>query len=169
LRLVKEAKKGDQEALLKLVMDQKQEFYKLAFVYMKNQEDAMDVMQEMIVILYDNIGKLKNEEAFYSWSKTILVNCCKNELRKKKKVIFLEDIKEETSKNTYENLDEKIEIEMQVEQLKIKYKEVIKLRYYLDLDYKTIAELLKIPIGTVKSRLSIGLDKLKKRIGGELK
>ena len=166
--LVKKAKKGDQEALLKLVMEQKQEFYKLAFVYMKNEEDAMDAMQEMIVILYDNVSKLKNEEAFYSWSKTILVNCCKNDLRKKKKVIFLEDIKEEALEGTCENIDERLTIEMQVEQLNKKYKEIIKLRYYLDLDYKTIGELLKIPIGTVKSRLSTGIDKLKEKIGGEL-
>jgi RNA polymerase sigma-70 factor (ECF subfamily) len=48
-----------------------------------------------------------------------------------------------------------------------RHQEVIKLRYFLDLDYNTIAAMLKIPVGTVKSRISIGLQKLKESFGGE--
>ena len=76
--LVKKAKHGDKDALLTLFMLKKQEYYKLAYIYMKNSEDAMDVMEEMILILYQNIYKIRDEKSFYSWSKTILVNCCKN-------------------------------------------------------------------------------------------
>lgn len=57
--LIKRAKKGDKEALLQLVMNQKNDYYKLAYIYMKNEEDALDVIQDMIVILYENIHKLK--------------------------------------------------------------------------------------------------------------
>lgn len=165
--LVKEAKKGDKEALVGLIMSKKQDYYKLAYIYMKNREDALDAMEDMIVILYENIHKLKKEEAFYSWSKTILVNCCKNSLRKSKKIIFLEIEKENVHDGAFHQKDEEIVIEKYLEQLNKKHQEVIKLRYFLDLDYKTIAKLLKVPIGTVKSRISIGLKKLKERIGGE--
>lgn len=81
--LIKQAKNGDKEALLKLVMAQKTDYYKLAYVYMKNENDALDAIQDMIVILYENIHKLKKDTAFYSWSKTILVNSCKNILKRK--------------------------------------------------------------------------------------
>ena len=81
---VKRAKDGDKDALLNLIMDRKSEFYKLAFIYKMNREDAMDAMEDMIVILYQKIKSLKNNEFFYSWGKTILVNCCKNILRKRK-------------------------------------------------------------------------------------
>ncbi|KJB86834.1 hypothetical protein AZ66_16485 [Paenibacillus sp. E194] len=44
---------------------------------MGNEHDAMDAMEDMIVALYEKIGQLQMNEAFYSWSKTILVNRCK--------------------------------------------------------------------------------------------
>lgn len=50
--LVKSAKNGDKEALLNLIMERKNEFYKLAYVYTENKEDAMDAMENMIVMLY---------------------------------------------------------------------------------------------------------------------
>ena len=92
--LIKKAKSGDKEILIKLIMDKKQDYYKLAYVYMKNEADALDALSDMVVILYENIHQLKRDEAFYSWSKTILINCCKKILNKRKKIIYLENIKE---------------------------------------------------------------------------
>lgn len=165
--LVKKAKKGDQDALVQLIMERKQEYYKLAYVYMKNNEDALDAMEDMIVILYENINKLKKEDAFFSWSKTILVNCCKKLLKKKKKVISLEAVKEEVYEGDIEQKNEEIMLEKHLSQLNKKHQEAIRLRYFLDLDYETISKIIKVPIGTVKSRISIGLKKLKESFGGE--
>ncbi len=99
--LVKQAQKGDKEALIQLVMAEKVAYYKLAYILVKDREEALDSLQDMIVILYENIGKLKDETAFYSWSKTILVNRCKKRLKDKKKVISLEAIKEETKEEGF--------------------------------------------------------------------
>lgn len=161
---VKKAKKGDKDALVQLIMEKNQDYYKIAYVYMKNSEDAMDAM---ILKLYQNINKLKNEKAFDSWSKTILVNCCKNLLRRKKKIVSLENVKEEIYEEDFHNKDSRIMLEEHLSKLNEKHREVIKLRYYLDMDYKTIAQVLKVPIGTVKSRISNGLKKLKVSLGGE--
>jgi RNA polymerase sigma-70 factor (ECF subfamily) len=165
--LVKKAKQGDKDALVQLIMAEKQSYYKLAFVYMKNSEDAMDAMEDMILILYENISRLKNESSFYSWSKTILVNCCKSSLKKKSKVVFLDTLKEEQSHSPVEEKDEQLRLEKHLGELNPKQQEVIRLRYFMDMDYQSIAELLKIPLGTVKSRISIGLNKLKVVLGGE--
>ncbi|MGB7604825.1 MAG: sigma-70 family RNA polymerase sigma factor [Lutisporaceae bacterium] len=167
--LVKKAKKGDKEALVQLIMTEKQDYYKLAYVYMRNPEDAMDAMEDMIVILYENIDHLKNENSFYSWSKTILVNCCKNSLKKKNKVVLLEldELHEGYQDNLVEQKDEQLRLDKHLQELNIKQREVIKLRYFMDMDYQSIAELLRIPVGTVKSRISIGLKKLKVVLGGE--
>ena len=165
--LVKRAMHGDKDALVQLIMAEKQDYYKLAYVYMKNSEDAMDAMEDMILILYENIGRLKNESSFYSWSKTILVNCCKNSLKKKNKVVFLETMQIEQSHNPVEEKDEQLRLEKHLGELNSKQQEAIRLRYFMDMDYQSIAELLKIPLGTVKSRISIGLSKLKVVLGGE--
>ena len=164
---MKKAKDGDKDALLNLIMSEKQEYYKLAYIYMKNSEDALEAMGEMILILYQNIYKIRDEKSFYSWSKTILVNCCKNRLKKNKKIILLEDINTEIYEEDFNSKDEKIVLEKHLNKLSTKHQEIIKLRYYLDMDYKNIAELIKVPVGTVKSRISFALKKLKESLGGE--
>ena len=165
--MVKKAKQGDKEALVQLIMAEKQAYYKLAYVYMKNSEDAMDAMEDMILILYENIDRLKNENSFYSWSNTILVNCCKSSLKKKSKVVFLENLQEEKLHYPVEEKDEQLRLEKHLGELNPKQQEAIRLRYFMDMDYQSIAELLKIPLGTVKSRISVGLNKLKVVLGGE--
>lgn len=145
----------------------KNEFYKLAYVYTESKEDAMDAMEDMIVILYKEISKLKNEDAFYGWSKTILVNCCKSILRKKKKLVLIEEFEEAANEEGYENNERKIDIQKHLSTLSEHQQEVIKLKYFMDLDYETIAQISNVPVGTVKSRLSTGLKKLKEAFGGE--
>lgn len=165
--LVKKARQGDKEALVQLIMTKKQEYYKLAYVYMRNPEDAMDAMEDMIVILYENIDRLKKADSFYSWSKTILVNCCRDILRKKNKVVLLDTLQEEGESDFTDKRDEQLALEKHLEELNIKQREAIKLHYMMDMDYQSIAETLKVPVGTVKSRISIGLSKLKAVLGGE--
>jgi RNA polymerase sigma-70 factor (ECF subfamily) len=165
--LVKEAKKGNKEALLNLIIAQKSDYYKLAFAYMKNEDCSVDALQDMIVVLYDNIKKLTKNEAFYSWSKTILVNICKAKLKKNKRLMSLEEIKEDIAVETINNPEDKIFLDGYISRLSIKHQEVIKLRYYLDYDYESISQILKIPLGTVKSRLNAGISKLREAIGGD--
>ncbi|NMM62985.1 sigma-70 family RNA polymerase sigma factor [Clostridium sp. P21] len=165
--LVKKAKQGDKEALVQLLMTQKKDFYKLAYLYMKNEHDALDAMQDTIVILYENIHKLKNADAFYSWSKTILVNCCKKLLKENKKIVSLDHIKEDFSEECFDKKDEQIVLKKHLANLKEKYQEVLKLHYFLDLDNETIAKIINIPVGTVKSRIFNGLKKLKESLGGD--
>lgn len=164
--LIKKAKRGDKEALIELIMSQKSDYYKLAYVYMKNKDDSLDAMQDMIVILYENIGSLKKDEAFYSWSKTILVNLCKKSLKDKNKVLSIETLKEQVYEDD-EGLDDRLLLEKYLSSLKPIYEEVIRLKYILDLDYASIAKLLKIPLGTVKSRINTGMKTLRVSMEGE--
>lgn len=163
--LISRAQKGDKETLIEYIMYRKDEYYRLAYVYVKNQEDALDALQEMIIIIFENIKKLKNNDAFVSWSKTILVNCCKSILRNKNKVILIEEYEEKEYIEEYESVDGNIDIEKGLDRLNFNQKEAIKLKYYIGLDYKTIAEITKTPIGTVKSRIFNGLKILKKVMG----
>lgn len=164
---VKKAINGDKEALLKLIMNEKDNYYKLAYVYMKNEHDALDILQEMIIVLYKEIPKLKKLDSFYSWSKTILVNLCKRELSKRKKYeeVNLENMTDENAFNESEN---KIYLKSLIENLNDNQKEVIRLRYYLDYTYEEISEIMEIPLGTVKSRINKGINKIRKIIGGDI-
>lgn len=167
--LIKRAKKGDKEALIELVMNKKDEYYKLAYVYLKNREDSLDALQDMIVILYENIHNLRKEESFYSWSKTILVNCCKRMLKENNNTLSFENADIHEFNEGYEDKDTRIMLDMYLSRLNPIHAEVIRLKYLLDLDYETISKILEIPIGTVKSRISNGMKILKEIAGGECK
>lgn len=174
IRLVKKAKKGNKEALLQLVMAEKDAYYKLAFTYLGNTHDAMDAMEEMIVILYEKMNQLKKESSFYSWSKTILVNHCKLVLRKQKKIVLLDDftsvqlddVDHFSNHNPYQNIEQKVDIQQALLRLNADQREAIELKYFHDLDNQTIANMTNVSIGTVKSRVFNGLSKLKEHYGG---
>lgn len=161
---VRMAQKGDKEALLKLIMDKKTELYRLAYVYTENQEDAME---DMILIVYQQIGKLKKPDAFYSWCKTILVNCCKSIIRKRSKVVSLEEGEDLLVDAGLDNNESFIDVILHLNNLKEEQQEAIKLKYLIGMDYESIASLTNVPVGTVKSRIFNGLKKLKHSLGGE--
>lgn len=164
---VKKAMKGDKEALLNLILKEKDNYYKLAYFYMKNQHDALDILQEMIIVIYKEIPNLKKVNSFYIWSKKILVNLCKKELTKKNK---FEEIKEyyPLEEEGFKEAENKIYLKTLIESLNENQKEVIKLKFYLDYSYDEISKILGIPLGTVKSRINKGLNKIRKNIGGDI-
>ncbi|WP_250857499.1 sigma-70 family RNA polymerase sigma factor [Oceanirhabdus seepicola] len=167
--MIKRAISGDKDALVRVITLRKEEYYRLAYVYMKNSHDAMDVLEDVIVILYENINKLKKVESFSSWSKTILVNCCKKQLKKKERLVLKETVEGKQEREDIDRVTEEVVINRALEKLKPKHSEVIKLRYFMDMEYKCIARVLRIPEGTVKSRLAIGMRKLKEILGGDYK
>ncbi|MCR8644222.1 RNA polymerase sigma factor [Paenibacillus sp. N1-5-1-14] len=167
-RQVKKAKKGDKEALLQLIMAEKDAYYRLAYSYMKNEADAMDALEDMIVKLYEKIEQLKKVESFYSWSKTILVNQCIQMLKKNNKVITLGDGLHEASEQVgqtgtadYRQVEDQMDLEDLMIHLNDEQREAIILKYYRDLDYGTIADMTNTSIGTVKSRIFNGIKKMR--------
>lgn len=167
-RLVKRARLGDKEALMQLVLAAKDDYYRLAYTYVKNEHDAMDAIENMIVILYEKIEMLQKPESFYSWSKTILVNECRSLLRKRNKVVFLDE-KESASiiDNTTMLATEELTFNELLISLSPVQREAVQMKYLLDYDYETIAELTNVPVSTAKSRVFHALKILRKTLGGK--
>lgn len=174
-QLVKQAKQGNKEALLQLIMAEQDSFYRLAYSYMSNPHDAMDAMEDMIVRVYENIGQLKKAEAFYSWSKTILINSCKSLLNKRNKLVLMGDwtadsVQEQgrgLTGDVYHSTEEQMDIQQLLLGINGDQREAIQLKYLHDLDYRTIAQITGASVGTVKSRIFNGLRKLREQLGGE--
>lgn len=159
--LLKKAQNGSQKAFLQLVSAEKEKLYKMAFVYMKNESDALDVVQETITRAYIKIESVRKEKYFGTWLTKILINTAIELLRKNSKVILLED--EFVGKEIERlHLEDKLDLIQAIEQLEEKYKTVILLRFYQDLAVKDIAELLDCPEGTVKTNLHRGIQRLKR-------
>jgi RNA polymerase sigma-70 factor (ECF subfamily) len=131
---------------------------------MGNEHDAMDAMEDMIVTLYEKIDQLQKGEAFYSWSKTILVNRCKALLHKKDRFLPLENERDSslaslTDENPYRYSESETNMDVLLSHLNAQQREAIELRYVHDLTYQTIADMTGAPLGTIKSRISQGIAK----------
>lgn len=166
--LLAKAKKGSNQAFIDLMQGEKVKLYKMAYIYMKNEQDALDVVQETVAKALANIHSIKEEQYFSTWLMKICMNTALEMLRKSQKVVYLEESIIEHEKPLFS--EEKMDLLNGIEQLEEKYKTVILLKYYRDLQTKEIAELLNCPEGTVKTNLHRGIQQLKKYVlkGGTL-
>ena len=83
--LVKKAKKGDTDAFAQLIRMNAQSMYKVAWAYLKNEEDAADAIQETILICYEKLGTLKKSKYFKTWLIRILMNQCNDLLKTRRR------------------------------------------------------------------------------------
>lgn len=167
LNLISKAKKGDINAYQALIHNEKEKLYKMAYVYMQNEDDALEVFQETIYKAFASLSKLKNDEYFSTWMTRILINSAIDLLRKKKRVVPInQEILENTSDSSSFDSDVQIDLLKAMEEIEEKYKTVLLLRFYQDYTVKQIASMLKCPEGTVKTNIRRGLDKLKEKMKG---
>lgn len=127
--------------------------YHIAIAIVNNDEDAGDAISETIIKAYANLKKLKNPDYFKTWITRILINECRKILKQRRKVISLEDYPEKR-RDEVQNKEEIMDLQIAIQKLPKRQKDVILLYYYDDLSIEEIALILEIPKGTVKSRLS---------------
>lgn len=153
--LVKEAISGCKEAFTTVIDMNKEYLYKTAFLYMKNEEEALEVYQETVYKAYINLHKLKKPEFFKTWLTRILINNANDRLKAKDRYSSVEDIEESGIDENYEkvSLEEKIDLYSAIDSLSSQYKTVIILKYFQDLPLKDIALAMECPENTVKSYL----------------
>lgn len=152
--LVRQAQRGNHEAFIQLITGYEQVLYLTAKRFLHNSYDVADVMQETILISYRDIKKLKSPKYFNTWIYKILVNNCKKYLEKNNKLAY-----EEHDQSVNYSAD-KLELNELIGEIADTYKTPLILFYYNDLSLNEISEILDLPIGTVKSRLSRGRNLL---------
>ena len=153
-----------------LIKENKLRFYKTAKAILKNDDDVYDALQEALMSIYQNFNQLKNLKFFSTWATRIVINKCYDLLRKNKNnvVPFDENIENDinSSKNDVYEVDQ-YGIKKAVEGLNEELKLITILYYYDDYSVNEISEIVDIPIGTVKSRLSRAREILKNKLGKE--
>lgn len=153
------AKRGDKAAYKRLIEKNKKYLFNIAISILSNEEDAGDAIGETVIKAYKNIKKLKEPKFFKTWITRILINEGKKILISRGKVISIEEYHQEPITNSI-NKEENIDLQNALKKLSPEYYNVIMLFYYNDLKINEIAEILNIPEGTVKSRLSNAKNKL---------
>ncbi|MGJ7919108.1 sigma-70 family RNA polymerase sigma factor [Neobacillus sp. LXY-4] len=167
-RLVKKAIKGDKSAFEKLVQQHYERIYRTAYLYVHNEEDALDVVQEATYQALTSIHSLKNPEYFTTWLTKIVIRCSGYVIKRKSNVVMLSDeILSNLPGQANSNIEESLQLLNAIQQLRENYRTVIILFYYYDYSIKTISSVMEIPENTVKTYLSRGKAELKKSYKNE--
>ena len=150
-----------EQVFVTFIRANKERFYLLAYSYMKNEQDALDIVQDSIQKALQSLHTLKDEQQLKSWFYKIVVRTAIDFLRKNKRIQVMNDEQLEFltphQNDTYENMD----LNEALESLPSTLREVIVLRYFEDLKIEDVAYILDENINTVKSRIYKALKLLK--------
>lgn len=145
------------QVLIEYVRTNETRLYRIAYSYVKDEETALDMVQDAIEKAIKKIYTLKHKEYVKTWFYRILVNRCMDNLKRRsvRQEICLEDylINEEDK--------EYIDIYRSIDKLKPKFRTVIVLRYFENMKLEEIAQITDTNVSTVKTRLYKALKDLK--------
>lgn len=147
----------------KYIIDNKDSFYRIAYSYTKNEEDALDVVQEAMYKALYSVENIKEVNYIKTWFYKILVRTSIDFIRKNRKynnMIDIDIVDETGEYDKYTDLD----LRRALEELPIEYKSIIILRFFEDLKIEEVAIILDENVNTVKTRLYTALKKLKLKI-----
>lgn len=174
--IVQQAKDGSREAIDRLYQETYNEVYSYAYNILKNDCDALDVVQDVYLKVHGNISTLEDPQAFPKWLYTVTINECRQKMRKEQKRL----LPDEGDSFFEQFLDSVPEHDMLVAQQDVKdyiftildllpeaQKRAVVLYYYNQLSIAEIAEKEGAPKGTIKSRLHLARKKLQKAVEAE--
>lgn len=171
--LVLKAKQGNAEAYTKLMLEIRNDLYKICKTRITNDDEIDDVIQETMIRSFKNIRKLKDNKKFKSWIITILINNC-NKLYKEKqkhKLINIDDenyksIENKQYSNSIETKDDDLDFYNLISDLKYEERIIIILYYSERFTFKEISKILHTNENTIKTRLYRAKEKIKEKCKG---
>lgn len=164
VNLVKSSIKGDSTAFTELMKIHKVSLYKIAFSYIKDEEKALDILQETTYKGLLNIKKLNNPKFFKTWITRILINIAIDTSKKEDKLAYIEDeeILIDNNSNNSISIEEKLDLYDAIDNLRSHYRMAIILKYFNAMTDEEISLAMNIPMNTVKSHLRRSKQELKK-------
>ncbi len=166
LSLVKKAMRGNPKAFGELIREQQEYLYRMAFLYTRQEDDALDAVQESILKAYQKIKDLREPQYFKTWLTRIVINEAKNILKKRSPGEAL-DAAEELAAPEGLSPEARMDLYAALEHLPEKYRDIVRLKYFDGLSAREIGEKLGIPEGTVSSYLSRAIKRMRKELKEE--
>ncbi len=145
------------------ILSSYQSLYRLAFTYVKNRDDAMDIVQESVYKAISNSASLRSQKAIRSWLCRIVVNTSLDFLRGRTQEVSTDQVPESGREDTYQDPD----LIRALEVLEERERTIVVLRFFQELKLQEIAEITGENLNTVKTVLYRSLKKLKIALEGE--
>lgn len=150
--LVVQAMAGDTASLEQLLKENYAQLYKTAFIYVKNEADALDIVQEAIIKILNKIATLNHPEYFNTWVIRIVIWTALDFLKQKKPYLSI-DVAKEVLPNQPLTLEDSLDIYTAIQLLPQHLQEITLLHYFYGKKLQEISEVFDEPLGTVKYKL----------------
>jgi RNA polymerase sigma-70 factor, ECF subfamily len=173
--LVQASQQGDQDAFASLVQRHQRRVFNLVLCMLQDSEEASEITQEAFLAAWLGLPSFRGEARFATWLYRIAYNCALKQLERRKRRRLLlaameaEQILEEVNKQkqTEDILELRARqaiVREQLEKLPTKYRIVLILRHLQEMTYEEMADILSLPIGTLKTHLFRARHLLKERV-----
>jgi RNA polymerase sigma-70 factor, ECF subfamily len=173
--LVEACLAGEESAFDVLVGRWEKKIRGAIYRFVGSEDDARDLCQEAFLKAYKSLGSFKQEARFSSWLYQIALNLCRDRLRRRRgrTMVSLDELEENgaamtmpgpTALDLLQERDVSRLVASAIASLADEQREVIILKEYQGLTFLEIAQVLDMPISTVKTRLYRGLDQLRSRL-----
>lgn len=127
--LVKKAMRGNPKDFGTLIQQEQEYLYRMAFLYVRNEADALDVVQESILKAYKGLRSLREPEYFRTWLTKITINTAQDLLRKRSAAVPWEETEDLPAPQGLAP-EEQMDLHRAIAQLPEKYRDVVKLKYF---------------------------------------
>ena len=168
--LIVRAQAGDQRAFDSLATADYPRLFRVAHGILRDRSHAEDATQQAYLDIWRNIRRLRDPDKFEAWSYRLLVHACYAEAKRTPKWMpdtALPPSQEPRAADAYASVVDRDELEFGFRYLSVDQRAVIVLHYLLDMTLEQVAEALGVRQGTVNSRLSRGMDAMRKAMGAD--
>lgn len=141
----------------RLLLENYETYYRLAYSYVQQEQDALDIVQESAYKAIKDCGHVRNPEYLSTWIHRIVINTALDLIRKRKKEELSDTVPEAVWEDCYEDVD----LQYMLTRLDARSRAVIILRYFEDMRLEDIANAMDENLNTVKARLYRTLKKLR--------
>ena len=173
--LVTASQQGDQDAFASLVQRHQRRVFNMVLRMLQDYEEASEITQEAFLAAWMGLPSFRGEARFATWLYRIAYNCALKQLERRKRERYLraaieaEQILEEVNKqkqaeDILELRARQAIVREQLEKLPTKYRIVLTLRHLHEMTYEEMADILTLPIGTIKTHLFRARHLLKERL-----
>lgn len=152
------------DRIVAYIVENQEKFYRLAYSCVRNQEDALDIVQNAVCKALEHYETLKNEDAVRTWFYRIVVNESMAFLKKNRREIPTEDGFAAEIPYYEAGYEAEGDIYEEINRMELDVQNIMKLRFYEELSLKEIAEITRMNLNTVKAKLYRGLKLLKLNI-----
>ena len=170
--LVNRAKRGDHDAFTRLVDGSVDRLYTVANLILRDSDRAQDAVQEALVSAWRDLPALRDPEAWDAWLYRLTVwSCYRQAKRERRRTLVETRVMPDAALDHVDDITplfvERDRLERELARLPVEQRAVIVTHFYLGCPISEVAEILGIPVGTTKSRLSRGLEALRDAFAAE--